>query len=291
MKREPLPEELQRVCKETQYDLSKEENRQLSRLLNKQKGVFKLEGEPLGRTHMVQHNIDTTGPRIRQPPRIFPIGLRKEGEWQIQEMLQRDVTDPSSSRWASTVIIVKKKDRSYRFCVDYWKLNNVTVKDSYPLPTIDDTLDSLAKCFSTLDLASGYWQVGLKDEVKLKTAFTTYQGLYQFKVLPFGLCNAPSTFQWLMERVLQGLCWQMLSVYIDDFIIFSRLFQLHFDRLDTVCLKLMEVGLKLKPKKCHLFQQEVVYLGHIVSPLGISTDAAKIKAIKNWPTPKDVSNL
>ena len=147
--------------------------------------------------------------------------------------MKRGAIEPSSSLWASPVFLVKKNDDTYQFCVDYRKLNSLTIKDSCPLPRIDDTFDALAgaRCFSTLDLASGYWQVGLTKDAKEKTAFATSQGLYQFKVLPFGLCNASSTFERLMERVLQGLRWQMLLVYLDDMIIFSRSVEEHLSRL------------------------------------------------------------
>ena len=158
-----------------QFNLNGEEKKQWRQLLKKHKDVFQL-----GRTHLIQHEIHTSSPR--QPPHKFLIRLREEGEKQIEEMMNRDVIEPSSSPWASPVVLAKKKDELYRFCVDYRKLNNVTIKDSYSLPRIDDTLDALAgaRCFSTLDLVGGYWQVGLTQDAKEKTVFATSQGLYQF---------------------------------------------------------------------------------------------------------------
>ena len=151
-------------------------------------------------------------------------------------MLEQDVIEPSDSPWASPVVLVRKKDGSLRYCIDYRKLNDVTIKDSYPLPRIDESLDSLShtKYFSTLDLASGYWQIGLVVDARKKSEFCTTSGLYQFKVMPFGLTNAPATFQRLMERILAGLQWQICLVYIDDVIIFSRTFDDHVQHLSVI---------------------------------------------------------
>ena len=133
--------------------------------------------------------------------------MKKEEEC-VTDMLTGGQIETSDSPWSSPVILMTKKDGGTHFCVDYWRLNDVTVKDAYPLPRIDDTLDILAgkQLFSTLDLASGYWQVSLSQDARVKTAFATHSGLFQFRALPFGLCNAPAIFERLMDRVLQGLC-------------------------------------------------------------------------------------
>ena len=180
-----------------------------------------------------------------------------------------------------------------RFCVDYRKLNAVTIKDAYPLPRIDDTLDALsgADCFSTLDLASGYWQVGMEEEAKEKSAFVCGEGLYQFQVMPFGLVNAPATFERLMERVLTGLQWQTCLVYLDDIIIYSKGADEHRRRLEEVLGRLSAAGLKLKPAKCQLMRRSVTFLGHVVSSSGVATDPEKIGAVREWQTPDTLSNL
>ena len=172
--------------------------------------------------------------------------------------------------------------------MDYRKLNHVTVKDSYPIPRIDESLDSLsgAKCFSTLDLCSGYWQVELDQEAKEKSAFVVRGGLYQWTVIPFGLCNAPSTFERLMENVMAGLQWEVLLVYLDDIIVFGKTVEEEIQRLQMVFQRLRKAYLKLKPKKCALFQRKVLYLGHVVSSAGISTDPEKVQVIREWPTPR-----
>lgn len=146
-----------------------------------------------------------------------------------------------------------------------------------PLPRIDDSLDTLAgsKWFSTLDLASGYWQVEVHEDDRYKTAFVTHGGLYQLKVSPFGLCNAPATFERLMERVLRGLQWQTCLLYLDDIIVYGNSFDKAVNRLSEVLTRLREAGLKLSAKKCHLFRTQVTNLGHIVSQDGISPDPTK----------------
>ena len=174
----------------------------------------------------------------------------------MEDMKSKGVIEKSYSLWSSPVVLVRK-DGGLRFCVDYRRLNGVTKKDCFPLPRIDDTLDTLAgaKWFSTLDLKSGYWQVTLHPEDKEKTAFSTGQGLWQFTVMPFGLCNAPATFERLMESVPRGLTYDACLVYLDDVIVIGRTFQEQLDNLRKVFQRLREAHLKLNPAKCQLFQK------------------------------------
>jgi len=185
----------------------------------------------------------------------------------LEDMKSKGVIEESDSPWSSPVVLVRKKDSNLRFCIDYRRLNDVTKKDCFLLPRIDDTLDTLdgAKWFSTLDLKSVYWQVALHPEDKEKTAFSKGQGLWQFTVMPFGLCNAPATFERLMESILRGLTYEACLVYLDDITVIGRTFQQQLDNLQKVFQRLQEAHLKLNPEKCQLFRKEVRYLGHIVS--------------------------
>lgn len=187
----------------------------------------------------------------------------------------------------------KKKDSSIRLCVDLRKVNDLTIKDSFPLPRIDDCLDALRgnTWYSTIDLASGYHQLSVHPSDKCKTAFVTNKGLFEFNRMPFGLSSAGATFSRLMEFVLAGLQWETCVVYLDDIIIFSRSFEEHVTRLQQVLDRVLSAGLKVAPKKCFLFQRQVAFLGHIVNSEGILPDPSKVEAVESWPQPKNVKDL
>ncbi|GBM56847.1 Retrovirus-related Pol polyprotein from transposon 297 [Araneus ventricosus] len=171
---------------------------------------------------------------------------------------------------------------------NYRKLNTITTKDVYPLPRIDDTLDSLkgAQFFSSMDLRSGYWQIEVDEADREKTACVTPEGLYEFKVMPFGLCNAPATFERMMDNLLRHLKWSMCLCYLDDIIVFSETFKDHISQLRIVLKCIQEAGLVLNPKKCLFAAREVKILGHLVSRNGVRPDPDKVRAVRNFPTPK-----
>jgi len=276
-----LSNQPQMINKGTQLAvLDQPEHREVPHLLCEFADIFSTGPHDLGCTDLVKHRINTgEAPPIRQPLRRFPLLKREEAERVVQEMHGQGVIEPSASPWASPIVLVGKKDGNTWFCVDYRKLNHVTHKDSYPLPRIDDTIETLsgAKLFSTLDLKSGYWQVPLDDTAKEKTAFSTGSGLWQFKVMPFGLCIAPATFERLMEQVLIGLPMSVALVYLDDIIVPGHSFSQQIANLRQVFEQLRKAKLKLSPRNCVLFHREVKYLGHVVSEEGISNILEKLK--------------
>jgi hypothetical protein len=208
-------------------------------------------------------------------------------------MVEKGVITSSQSPWSSPVVLVKKKDGSLRFCVDYRRLNAIIKKDSYPIPRIDDCIDSLAgsKWFTTLDLKSGYWQVEMDPTDKEKTAFSVGQGLWELNVMPFGLCNAVATFQRLMERVLRGLQPDVCVVYLDDIIIHGKTAAAALENLRTVLTRLRNAGLRLSPSKCQILRRAVKCLGHVIDASGVRADPEKTKAVRDWPTPTNVAQL
>jgi len=208
-------------------------------------------------------------------------------------MLSTGVIEPSHSPWASPVCMVRKKEGTYRFCVDYRKVNSVSKKDAFPVPDIHDALDHLrgAKYFATFDLLSGYWQLGLTERAKERSAFCTKRGLFQFTRMPFGLAGAPSSFCRLMSIVLKDLLWEICLCYLDDIVIFARTQEELLERLRIVLNRLRQVGLKVKPSKCALFKEHIKFLGHVVSQHGIEPQQDKIEAIRNWPRPQCIRDV
>lgn len=243
----------------------------------------------------MEHQIKLTNEEpFKEPYRRIPPGVFNEVREHLKDMLDIGAIRESNCPLSSNVVIVGKKDGAIRFCVDFRTLNQRTKKDSYAIPRIKDTLHLLAgaKYFSMLDLKSGYWQVELAEEDKEKTAFQVGGlGFYECNRMPFGLCNAPATFQRLMERCMGDLNLQDCLIYLDDIIIFSSDIDTHIQRLDFVFSRLAAYNLKLKPQKCEFFKTKTTYLGHVVSSEGIHADPAKTEAVMKWPIPKNVKDV
>ena len=267
-----LPHHLRDLVDQTSGDLDGEQRRRLAEVLLEYADIFPVPGDPLtGHTDAVEHDINTgdRSPIRCAPGRMSPQKMKKEEDC-VTDMLAGGQIEASDSPWSSPVVLVTKKDGGTRFCVDYRQLNDATIKDAYPLPRIDDTLDMLAgkQWFSTLDLASGYWQVSLSKAARAKTAFATHSGLFQFRVMPFGLCNAPATFERLMDRVLQGLRWSRCLVYLDNIISFGGTFGAALSNMTLIFERLRLYGLQLKSSKCHLFMCVCALPGPYRGPTG-----------------------
>ena len=228
-------------------ELNEDQQAMLLAFLQKHKDIFTSSDTDLGRTNLTEHKIDVGGahPIKQRPYRIHPEKREKLRE-HINGMLEAGIIRPSNSPWASPVVLVDKPCGGIRFCVDFRKLNHITRKDSYPVPRIDESLDSLhgASFFSSLDLKSAYWQIAMEEKSRPYTAFTTYNGLYEFNVLPFGLANAGASFQTLMENILRDLQWKTCLIYIDDIVVFSSDFETHMVRLDEIFERIKTSGLK-----------------------------------------------
>ncbi|RCN25553.1 reverse transcriptase, partial [Ancylostoma caninum] len=256
--------------------------------------VFAVTDQELTQTTLIEHDIDTgTAQPIRQKARPIPLGTRMALRQILLDLQDRNIIQPSKSSWASPIVLVQKKDGSLRLCVDYRRVNQVTRIDSYPLPTIDAMLQNLKgkKFFTTLDLSSGYWQIKLSPRAQEKSAFTTTEGLYEFKVLPFGLASSPPVFQRMMHAVLGHLLGDEVACYLDDVMVATSTVERHLDLLNQVFGAFRNANLKLNPRKCVLLEQKVEFLGHMVDAEGVHMDPRKVSSILDYPLPQTRAEL
>lgn len=275
--------------------LTDSEKQECQRLIAEYQDIFSTSSIDIGSTDKVQHHIELTDPTpFKQKYRRIPPAMIEEVRQHIQELLAAGIIRPSHSPFSSNVVLVKKHDGSLRMCVDYRQLNQRTVRDNYALPRIDEILDSLSgnKYFTVLDMKSGYHQIEIIEKHKQRTAFTVGPlGFFEFNKMPFGLANAPATYQRLQEQCLGDLHYKTCFIYLDDVIIFSKTVEEHLDRLKQVFERFRDFRLKLSPKKCSFFMKRVKYIGHIVTEDGVQADPEKVDKVRDWPTPKSPEDV
>jgi hypothetical protein len=275
-------------------DSNTEQLPEISQLLMQFSDVF-AEPTELPPHRSCDHSIhlkDGAIPPALRPYRV-PHRQKSEVEKQIQELLSKKLIRTSQSAYASPIILVNKKDSSQRLCVDFRKLNAQTVKNKFPIPIIEDLLDELhgAQVFSKLDLRSGYHQIRMRPEDIHKTAFRTFCGHFEYLVMPFGLSNAPATFQALMNDIFKNYLRNFVLVFFDDILVYSPDLQTHLSHLSTVLHLLRANNLYAKQSKCVFAVPQVEYLGHVISGQGVATDPKKIAAIAAWQSPASVTQL
>ncbi|UYV82112.1 K02A2.6-like [Cordylochernes scorpioides] len=289
------PEDLDKLVTLIDTDISNEDRVRMLDVLRRYIDVFEFQKANLKTSSLKVKHCIVTGdhaPIKQRPYRVSP-KERSIIQTEVDKMLKQGIIEPSDSPWSSPVVLVKKKDGTWRFCVDYRRLNKITRKDVYPLPRIDDTLDSLrgASIFSTIDLKSGYWQIEVDEADREKTAFVTPDGLFEFRVMPFGLCNAPATFERIMDNLLRGLKWTICLCYLDDIIVFSKTMDEHLQRLEMVLSCFSKAGLRLNSEKCSFGTSQMKVLGHLIDGCGIYPDPDKVEAVMKFPRPKNVSEV
>jgi hypothetical protein len=260
------------------------------KLLIEYADVFATHDLDLGNFTALTHRIDTGDAKpVKQRMRRTPTVFQGEEEGHLDKMISAGVIQPSSSDWASAPVLVRKKDGSVRWCVDYRALNKVTIKDTYPLPLIEECLDTLVgnQWFSKLDANAAYWQINIHPDDQKKTAFITKYGLFEFVRMGFGLCNAPATFARVINMVLNQLNWKIALAFLDDVLILGTSARGHLENLRIIFERFRQYGLKFKPRKCEFFRREVEFLGRTVSPAGVEMGQQYIEAVKEWKTPTD----
>jgi hypothetical protein len=239
---------------------------------------------------------------IQLMPGAQPVNIRtyryspvqkSEIEKQVKEMLQNGIIKHSTSPYASPVLLVRKKDGTWRFCIDYRHLNAQTVKNKHPMLVVEELMDELARArwFTKLDLRAGYHQICIDQADTYKTAFKTHEGLYEFLVMPFGLTNAPATFQGIMNLIFAPLLRKGVLVFMDDILIYSKSLEEHLALLQQVFEILRQNKFFVKMSKCSFAQPKVEYLGHTISAGGVATEQSKVLAIQEWSTPKNLKEL
>lgn len=274
--------------------LGAERRQKLLNLLHEFRDRFAWDKAQLGETTICEQDIQLTSEvPVHQPPYRVSHRERQIIQAQVSDMEKQGVVKPSRSAYASPVVLVRKKNNEWRFCVDYRKLNELVKDDPYPLPLIQDILSYLNGCqwFTTLDMNAGYWQIPIKEEDQAKTAFITPDGLYEFRVMPFGLKTSPAVFQRCMDRVLSGLKWGSCMVYLDDVLVMAPSFDIMLERLKLVLERLRVANMTLNPVKCKFGYTEVRILGHKVGPEGICPDDTKIQDVQNFGVPRRLRAL
>lgn len=279
--------------------LNREEAANVEKLIQNHNDLFRLPNDGLSFTTKGHHKIATTDDRpINTKQYRYPVAHKNEIDKQVSELINNGIIRTSTSPYNSPLWIVPKKadskgNKRWRMVIDYRALNEKTLGDAYPLPNITEILDQLgsAKYFSVFDLASGFHQIPMHEADAPKTAFSTPYGHYEFSRMPFGLKNAPATFQRLMDQVLTGLQGTELFVYLDDIVIYASSLTEHQMKFNKLAERLRKANLKLQPDKCEFLRKEVSYLGHIISEDGVKPDPKKIDAVKNFPRPRNAKNI
>ena len=292
---------IQKLLSELKLDyLNKEEKTSIENICAKYSDVFYIDGDKLTTTNIYEQSIiikQNSTPVYVKPYRL-PQALKPEIAKQINKMIEDDIIEESNSEWSSPILLVPKKskegsDKKWRLVVDYRKLNETVCDDKFPLPNINEILDSLsgAVYFTHLDLHQGYYQVVLEPNSRKLTAFTTNTGQYQMKRLPMGLKISPSAFSRMMSVAMSGLTYEKCLVYQDDLIVFGRNLEIHNQNLINIMERLRKVNLKLNPQKCEFLKKEILYLGHVVSEKGVLPDPEKTYVLKNYPIPKTADEV
>ena len=256
--------------------LNEPQKTKLRELLMKHRDIFSTSDIDIGKCNRIKHRIYLIDPTpFKQRYRRIPPSMIDEVRAHLEQLLSTGVIRPSKSPFASPIVLVRKKNGKIRLCVDYRKLNELTVKDSYALPRIEEVLDSLhgARYFTTIDMKSGYHQVEVEESHKERTSFTVGPlGFYEYNKMQFGLTNNPATYQRHMEDCLGDMNLNICIIYLDDLIVFSNTFEEHLERLDHILSRLKQCDLKLASEKCFFFKENVNFLGHVVSKDGIDRD-------------------